>query len=285
MAFAAPSIAGHTPGVRTPTHGPLALMLVVAAALHALIIFGLGVDLANWSRPTPPLPNMEIVLVHSSAEFAEHGGEKPSIPPSRPVGKRAKEPAKISPVAAAQQPQRAAPRPAVIQETPRQAASPTNKTPAGPAKKPLTAAALLRQRQKIARLSSTANPARPTFAAQPRRKQISAATREYKYASYMEAWRLKVERVGNLNYPEQAKRQRLYGALKLNVALNADGSINDIQLLGSSGHKILDEAAMSIVHLAAPFAPFPESIRAETDVLHIIRRWQFRSSNRLLAAN
>ena len=91
----------------------------------------------------------------------------------------------------------------------------------------------------------------------------------------MEAWRAKVERVGNLNYPEEARRRKLAGQLVLDVALNPDGKINQITIRRSSGHKVLDDAAIRIVELAAPYAPFPEEIRAETDVLHITRTWQF----------
>jgi protein TonB len=91
----------------------------------------------------------------------------------------------------------------------------------------------------------------------------------------MEAWRAKVERVGNLNYPEAARRKKLSGNLILDVALNNDGSINQITVRRSSGHKVLDDAAIRIVELASPYSPFPDHIREETDILHITRTWQF----------
>jgi protein TonB len=112
-------------------------------------------------------------------------------------------------------------------------------------------------------------------AKRPRRKFISATTKEYKYAAYMEAWRSKVERVGNINYPEQARKQGLSGSLILDVALNPDGSINEITIRRSSGKKILDDAAIRIVELAAPYGAFPQHIKDETDILHIMRTWQF----------
>ncbi len=108
-----------------------------------------------------------------------------------------------------------------------------------------------------------------------RQKFVSASTQEYKFAAYMESWRAKVERIGNLNYPEEARRQHLSGNLLLDVAINPDGTIADIVIRRPSGHKDLDAAAVHIVQLAAPFAPFPEEIRRETDVLHITRSWQF----------
>ena len=112
----------------------------------------------------------------------------------------------------------------------------------------------------------------------PRHKFLNARTQEYKYAAYMDAWRAKIERIGNLNYPEEAKRRHLTGNLLLDVALNADGSVNDISVRRSSGQKVLDDAAIRIVELAAPFAPFPSEIREDIDVLHITRTWKFNES-------
>lgn len=118
----------------------------------------------------------------------------------------------------------------------------------------------------------------------PRRKFISANTREYKYAAYMEAWRAKVERVGNLNYPDEARREKLSGSLILDVALNADGSINELTVRRPSGHQVLDDAAVRIVRLAAPYAPFPEEFNKDVDILHITRTWQFQNSSRFTAS-
>lgn len=110
---------------------------------------------------------------------------------------------------------------------------------------------------------------------QPKHKFLNARTREYRYAAYMDAWRAKVERIGNLNYPEEARRRRVSGNLLLDVALNSDGTISHVSVRRSSGHKLLDDAAVRIVELAAPFAPFPPEIRAETDIVHITRTWKF----------
>ena len=133
---------------------------------------------------------------------------------------------------------------------------------------------------KIASLSAEIRRKLQTKAERPRRKFISASTKEYKYAAYMEAWRSKVERVGNLNYPEAARKQKISGSLILDVALNKDGSINEVTIRRSSGYKILDDAAIRIVELASPYSPFPVKIREETDILHITRTWQFLNSNR-----
>lgn len=119
------------------------------------------------------------------------------------------------------------------------------------------------------------------FRQQPRRKFISAATREHLYASYMSAWIAKVERIGNMNYPEAARRQGIEGALVLSVDILADGSIDQVRVLRSSGHDILDEAAVRIVRLSAPFAPLPPEVTENVDILTITRTWQFSSAGGL----
>ncbi|WP_372765015.1 energy transducer TonB, partial [Litorivivens sp.] len=91
-------------------------------------------------------------------------------------------------------------------------------------------------------------------------------------------WRTEVETIGNNNYPDQAKRLGLEGSLRLMVALLPDGSIDKVEILQKSGHPLLDSAAIRIVRLAAPFAPFPPELRREVDVLEIIRTWRFEQS-------
>ena len=120
-----------------------------------------------------------------------------------------------------------------------------------------------------------------TYQKRPRRKFLTARTREYKYAAYMDAWRAKVERIGNLNYPEEAKRRNLTGSLVLDVAIRPDGKLDGINIIRSSKHKALDDAAIRIVKLAAPYAPFPKKVRSEVDILHITRTWKFQHGARL----
>jgi len=132
----------------------------------------------------------------------------------------------------------------------------------------------------IASLSAEIQQKLDARANRPRRKFISASTREYRYAAYMEAWRAKVERVGNINYPDEARRAHLSGSLILEVVLQPDGSVKEVIVRRSSGHPVLDDAARRIVELAAPFAPFPDDIAADTDLLHVTRTWQFLDSNR-----
>ncbi|MDM8557628.1 TonB family protein [Candidatus Parabeggiatoa sp. HSG14] len=112
-------------------------------------------------------------------------------------------------------------------------------------------------------------------AKRPRKKFINASTKEYKYANYMVSWRRTIERIGTLNYPEEASHNNISGYLILDVAINADGTIYQVEIKTPSEYKILDEAALRIVRLAAPYAPFPEDIRTEIDILHITRTWIF----------
>ena len=109
----------------------------------------------------------------------------------------------------------------------------------------------------------------------PRRKWISANTREYEYAAYMQAWVAKVERVGNLNYPDEVRRLKLVGDLIMTVGIKPDGSVENIEIRRSSGTPQLDQAATRIVRLTAPYSPLPEQISKKIDVLHITRTWRF----------
>lgn len=157
----------------------------------------------------------------------------------------------------------------------------TEQQSAQPAAQKLTAAKLINNSFAIASLSASIERRLEASAKRPRRKFISANTREYKFAAYMEAWRAKVERVGNLNYPDEARRRRLAGHLILEVILRQDGTVDEIVLRRSSGHAALDDAAIRIVKLASPFAEFPDTFRDEVDRLHITRTWRFMNNYRL----
>jgi periplasmic protein TonB len=133
-------------------------------------------------------------------------------------------------------------------------------------------------RSERARLNAEISRSWQEYQQRPRRKFLNARTQEYRYAAYMEAWRAKVERIGNLNYPEEAKRRRVTGSLVLDVVLHNDGSVKEVAVIRPSGHKLLDDAAVRIVKLASPFSAFPPEIRSETDELSITRTWKFNES-------
>jgi protein TonB len=114
----------------------------------------------------------------------------------------------------------------------------------------------------------------------PRKKFIGANAAEYRFAQYEEDWRVKIERVGTLNYPAEA-RGKIYGNLRLTVTIRPDGSVESIELDRSSGLKVLDAAAFKIVRMATPFAAFPPDIRRDTDLLVITRTWFFGQGDKI----
>ena len=144
-------------------------------------------------------------------------------------------------------------------------------------KKSLQARAL-----EIASLEARIDRQRQIYAKRPRIKRLtSLSTASSADAFYLNSWRRKIESVGNLNYPQKARKNKLYGSLRLMVAILPDGSLKEVALLESSGHQVLDDAAVRIVRLSAPYAPFPDALRQSTDVLEIIRTWQFRKNSSL----
>ena len=140
---------------------------------------------------------------------------------------------------------------------------------------------LVQKALEIVRLEAQISKNWDAYQKLPRRTNVGASTREYRFAQYIEDWRVKVERIGNLNYPEQARLQKVFGSLKLSVSINRDGSVEKVEIDKSSGHRILDAAAVRIVKLAAPFSPLPPDITRDTDILEITRTWTFTQSDRL----
>ncbi|MEJ1959977.1 MAG: energy transducer TonB [Nitrosomonadales bacterium] len=134
---------------------------------------------------------------------------------------------------------------------------------------------------EIAALEAQIDKDMSTYQKMPRRTFIGARTKEYRFAQYVEDWRVKIERVGTLNYPEAARLKKIYGSLQLTISIRADGSVESTEISRSSGQPILDAAAERIVKLAAPFPPFPADIRRDTDILSITRTWSFTQSDKL----
>ena len=132
----------------------------------------------------------------------------------------------------------------------------------------------------IARIEGQISRQLEEYNQRPRKKFIGARVEEYRFAQYVEDWRQKIERIGNLNYPAAAKG-RLYGSLVLTVIIRANGDLERVEVSRSSGQSLLDDAARRIVQMAAPYGAFPESIRRDTDVLEITRTWTFTNADRL----
>lgn len=130
--------------------------------------------------------------------------------------------------------------------------------------------------QEIASLEAKLDIQTQAYAKRPRMTRLtSVATKQAEDALYLHRWRERIETVGNLNYPEQARQKGIYGQLRLVVSIMPDGSVLKVEIIESSGHKILDEAAIRIVHLASPFDSFTPEMQKRTDILEIIRTWRF----------
>ncbi len=146
--------------------------------------------------------------------------------------------------------------------------------------RPESQVSLWQRSLEIASLEAQLREQQQTHAKRPRKRQLTAASaKEARDAYYLDGWRQKVETVGNLNYPAEARRRQIYGRLRMMVAVKADGSLHDVRIMQSSGQKVLDDAALRIVQLAAPFQPFPPDLRKDTDILEIVRTWQFERGN------
>ena len=142
---------------------------------------------------------------------------------------------------------------------------------------------LIEKSLEIQRLEAQIRREFQAYQERPRRKFFGARTSEYRFAQYVDNWRLKIERVGNLNYPEEARQRKIYGALQLTVGIKADGEVDSVEINRSSGQKVLDQAAVRIVRLAAPFDRFPDAIRTDTDILYITRTWTFTRGDQVTA--
>lgn len=134
----------------------------------------------------------------------------------------------------------------------------------------------------IASLQAQLDLQQQAFARQPRKYTVSSASaRKSHEASYLDSWRRRVEAVGNINYPIKARQQQVYGNVRMLISLNASGQISETRIIQSSGESLLDQAAVDIVNLAAPFEPFPEELKAEADILEIVRTFRFHEGNTL----
>jgi len=276
--------------------------LVVALAVHAFLILAVTFDIA---RENPPAPErtLDITLVQPKAEpkpvdnpdflaqqSQEGGGEETvkerrTSPLGNPEATPIPKPALELERSGAIEPQPTK-QPEVItaREAPRVESQPPPKPTVRAKPRTKLTQLLASTQQEIDRLTAELDRRTLSASFNERRKAVNASTQEYKYAAYLEAWRSKVEKIGNLNYPDEAKRQRLHGNLLMHVAVRADGSVEQIRVVRSSGHKLLDDAAVRIVRMSAPFAPFPPEIRQEADLLDITRTWQFLDGNTLFSS-
>jgi protein TonB len=264
----------------------LALTLFFAAVMHAMIILGITFGTHDDKPPENTLPTLDITVANRRtpppeeaeylAQTSQEGGGN--------IAEKVRPQQALPEMAPAQtRPQQPVPTPTQVVTAEHSDTRITQDETVVPETEPeeLSASELIERSLEMVNLSEQISESMQAYARRPRQIYVSARTREFKYANYMTEWVRKVERVGNLNYPDVARREGLSGKLLLDVALNPDGTVRNISVLRPSGHAAIDEAAIRIVNLAAPFPPFPADIRNEADVLHITRTWEFSTTNRL----
>ena len=266
--------------------------LFMALALHAIVV--LGITFA----PEPPRSSaqtMEITLSQfddetdpEEADFLAQTSQKGSGTEEEPVEMTTPQPSELSqPEVAEVQPEppsRVEPRQEqeqpVVQtqaQNERQVSEPSAAEPASDEPLPVKEKKSLMERSlEIASLEARFDQQRRAYAKKPRVMRVTAAsTLKSTNAWYVQNWVSKVTRVGNINYPTEARRAGIYGTLRMLVSMKKDGTIKELAILESSGSSVLDDAAIRIVRMAAPFAPFPDEMRENVDELEIIRTWVF----------
>ncbi len=274
----------------------LGFTLFLAAAIHALLILGISFDLPD---PNTLSKTLEVTLATLKsdkkpeeadylAQINQEGSgtleHKATPKTTEEAPFQDKEIRKVAPPTPAPQ-MSIEPTPAKALTTRAPSTERVTPQPVKPEPKPIQRptpsfdASMLSA--EIASLEAQLSQERELYAKRPRVHRLNAAsTMQDKGAWYKEDWRKKVERIGNLNYPAQARQQQIYGSLRMLVSINRDGTLREVSVLESSGKPVLDQAALRIVRLAAPFAPFTGDL-ADVDVLEIIRTWRFESGDRL----
>jgi len=279
----------------------LGLTLFFAVTIHAIIILGItfGSELLNTKDP---VQTMEITLVQSRSETvpdedaqflaqATQQGGGSTVEAKRPQAARSESiktphqtqgtaPEHSIPILQKQKRIEQRQREVMTADNNQSKISSQKQTPKENSKNP-SASSLIARSLQIASASAEIEYQELANKNKTKKKFITASTREFKYAAYQDAWRQKVERIGRINYPEEARKRNLSGDLTLTVVLRPNGTVKDLSIDRSSGNRLLDDAALRIVRLAAPYAPFPENIRAETDLLYITRTWIFQRGNTL----
>lgn len=276
------------------TRKRLPVAVIFSFTLHLLILFGIGIALPDPSLSAKALQPLEVVLVNSKSRNRPTQANALAQNNLDGGGNTADERHAKTPLPTLSDGQQFTPEQTMqrVQQLEQEAKRLMTQLKSNyrvaddnTAKQPMPEAAsgndLVQRALEIARLEAQISKSLDTYEKMPKRKFIGARTQEYRYAQYVEGWRGKVERIGNLNYPQQARDQKIYGKLTLTVSIRADGSVENVEINRSSGQRILDAAAMRIVKLAAPYSPFPADIRKETDILSITRTWTFTTRDQL----
>ena len=274
----------------------LGFTLFLAAVLHALVILGITFDLPD---PSELARSLEITLASQPSEEAPEdpdylaqlnqlgsGTLDEKAAPSTPEQTifQSNEIEQVMPVEeAAPAPLERTEQPVVTTTAPAPEQVPSAPPRPEPVDRPHTGVRfdMASLSEQVASMEAQVAEERQQYARRPRVHRLnSASTRQDPGASYMDAWRRKIARVGNMNYPTQASRQGIHGNLILRVSIRRDGSLESVTLVESSGHAVLDDAAMRIFRLAAPCGPFVGDL-GEFGLLEIPRTWRFEPGDRI----
>ncbi|MEE9320950.1 MAG: TonB family protein [Granulosicoccus sp.] len=276
----------------------LTITLFVAAAVHAIIILGLSFKPFLSELTTPP--SVEVILVNNqnnekpeeadylAASSQDGGGEsdentRPSSPFTSAQDFDTEGVAQVPILASSPAPSTAAADDVLttlFADDEIDKEKPDEESIETPVRRDTF---VVQQNLDIAKLSAEIDRKQEEYAKRPKIKTVNARTTEATSADYMYRWVEKVERIGNLNYPDAARRNQLTGNLMLVVGIWKSGEIHSIKVKRSSGEKVLDDAAKRIVELSGPFDPMEGSLAEETDILYIIRTWEFQSSNTVIS--
>ena len=287
------AVAAPPPQIGDPER--LSATVVLSLILHGLLVLGVGFALDDAA---PVLPTLDVILTQAQtpltpaqADFLaqannQGGGEHDKT--SRPGEPQIGITDKPTPGVAAQPLRRQAPAPQpppearVVTTLRSDTRSPQVQDTPPPVDAPYPQGrAKVERDMEMARRAAEIQLRSDAYAKRPKRKFVSASTKEYAYAAYMRQWVDRVQRVGNLNYPDEARRRRIGGLLVISVAIRRDGSIEKTVIVESSHIPMLDDAALRIVRLSEPFAPLPKA-NDDVDILHVTRTWQFMPGGELI---
>ncbi len=266
----------------------LGVTLLFSVVAHAVLALGLTFE---YEKPAARLPSLDVILVQSAnsekpdkADFIAQasnsgGGEsdkahRPSQPLSSPLPKPLAGVAPVPMEDGSPRPTPPSPNEVLTRRKSDFSVATDHQAPDVPEPTSAHESQTEQRKLEMAKLAQEIQREAEQYAKRPKRKYISANTAEYEFAAYMRAWVARIERIGNLNYPDEARRQQLHGQLVLTVGLDRAGKIKSIDVIQSSGHKVLDDAAIRITRLAEPFPALPES-KEKVDELYISRTWQF----------
>ena len=289
------AVAAAPPRPQVGERERLTATLVLSALLHGMLLLGVGFAIEDAA---PVLPTLDVILTQTrtaltpkQADFlaqASNQGGGESEKANRPGDLQAGLVPKPDPGVAAQQlrAQTPAPRPPpearVVSSVRGQAPTPLPRATPQVEPEPLPPGQLKVQHDmEMARLAAEIHLRSQRYARRPSRKFVSASTREYAWAAYLRAWVDRAERVGNLNYPDEARRRRLAGVVVINVGIRRDGSVERADVVQSSGIPLLDAAALRIAKLAEPYPPLPKTAE-DPDILNVVRTWQFLAGGELI---